>query len=378
MDNDYYISSFPLSSVTPRAIDYIWPGRLARGMISLWDGDPGSLKTTAAMDIAARITRGAGMPGQPGDGISDTLPRRGVVLMTAEDSLDQIVYPRMKVAGADLSRVGIVVKRTVDTPYGPLPSLPEDIEGIELRVAASAADLVVIDPVMSYLSGDLDSNSDQDVRAALAPLGAMCARQNCALIIIRHLNKNSSASSLYRGSGSIGITGIARFAMAVAKDPDDYTGETRLLSPVKVNVSKMPKSIRFRPVAVDGEDVPAIEWGEEVEIDADDLLAHKTTSERARLKDVMEWLRVEMERAGGHPIQSAVMDRGRKDGIANAEIRDAMSMLNIGIDRDYQDNVILRYRSTMTPLGVATRMEPRKAAALSTDLAVPDDMFSVD
>jgi hypothetical protein len=46
------------SDITPQPIDWLWPGRLARGKMTLMGGDPGRSKSQLASAIAAIISRG--------------------------------------------------------------------------------------------------------------------------------------------------------------------------------------------------------------------------------------------------------------------------------------------------------------------------------
>ena len=51
------------AEIVPRPVKWLWPERIPRGKITLLDGDPGLGKTTILLDIAARVSRGHGMPG---------------------------------------------------------------------------------------------------------------------------------------------------------------------------------------------------------------------------------------------------------------------------------------------------------------------------
>jgi hypothetical protein len=100
------------------------------------------------------------------------------------------------------------------------PELPADLFLLEDLVKSKRAALVVIDPLMAFLSGQVDSHRDQDVRRVLASLAYMASRTGAAVVIVRHMNKGTG-SALYRGSGAIGIVGAARAGLLVAPDPDD-------------------------------------------------------------------------------------------------------------------------------------------------------------
>src|SRR5215813_1629799 len=55
-----------MSTVEPRAIDWLWYPWLAIGEFTLIDGDPGVAKSTLTIDLAARVSRGWPMPPDPG------------------------------------------------------------------------------------------------------------------------------------------------------------------------------------------------------------------------------------------------------------------------------------------------------------------------
>src|SRR5579859_2038699 len=63
-----------LADVEPRAIEWLWPGRIARGKLTLLTGDPGVGKSQISLDIAATITEGREWP--DGGGVS-----RGSVIL---------------------------------------------------------------------------------------------------------------------------------------------------------------------------------------------------------------------------------------------------------------------------------------------------------
>ena len=55
-----------LSEVEPERVTWLWSGRIPLGKLTVMDGDPGQGKSTIALDLAARVTRGWTMP--DGDG----------------------------------------------------------------------------------------------------------------------------------------------------------------------------------------------------------------------------------------------------------------------------------------------------------------------
>jgi hypothetical protein len=182
----------------------------------------------------------------------------GVVILSAEDGLGDTIVPRLLAAGADCSQI-VALQLMRDDRGERLPCIPDDIPAIEAAIAAVDAKLVVIDPLMAYLGAGTNSWRDQDIRRALAPLAAMAERTGAAVLIIRHLNKATTMSPLYRGGGSIGIVGAARSAWMVGYVPDAATKGLRFLAVAKSNLAWPPEALVWTLEAQ--HDVPVVAWG---------------------------------------------------------------------------------------------------------------------
>ncbi|WIG61810.1 MAG: hypothetical protein OJF49_004559 [Ktedonobacterales bacterium] len=176
---------------------------------------------------------------------------RRAALLAAEDDLTTTILPRLAVAGAEMSRVAAMraieiydEKKDLVVGYRPVV-LPRDIRDLSFFIMETWADLVVIDPLSAYLDPNVNTWRDSDVRAALMPLAQAAKERNTAILCMRHLNKSSGANALYRGSGSIGIIGLARSGLLVAKSPDDPEHE-RILASTKSNLGPPMPSLRYR------------------------------------------------------------------------------------------------------------------------------------
>jgi hypothetical protein len=133
---------------------WLVPGLIPFRAISELAGDPAHGKSAITHDLAARLTVGRPMP------LSESaLPPAGVVLLQAEDPLATRVKPALLAAGADIGRV--LVNAREQSCSQPL-SLPGDLKLIEPAVDDIGAKLVVIDPVLSFLS--VNANSERGVR----------------------------------------------------------------------------------------------------------------------------------------------------------------------------------------------------------------------
>lgn len=255
-----------LSEVKATVPDWLWPGWLARGKMMLIDGDPSVGKSTLTMDLAARVSAGLPMPfsGQP------TQPAP-VLLLCGEDAASDTLLPRIVGAGGNTELVSVITGMPGAHGDDPI-SFPDGLEAIAARIERDKPSLLIIDPLMAYLGGSIDSHRDQDVRRVLMPLGAIAEKYGVAVVLVRHLNKAAHGKAIHRGGGSIGVIAAVRTAGLVARDPRDP--ESRILASTKNNIAAAPRSLRFKLVPCGN--VAKVEYVEECDDDADSLLAAPT------------------------------------------------------------------------------------------------------
>jgi putative DNA primase/helicase len=120
------------SKVTPQRVDWLWRGYLAFRKLVVLDGDPGLGKSALTIDLTARTTTRSPMP----DGSLPDGPYR-VLLLSAEDGVEDVIVPRLAAAGANRDFVDILDH--VNDSGGPRPiELPGDVARIDNLVAGHA------------------------------------------------------------------------------------------------------------------------------------------------------------------------------------------------------------------------------------------------
>src|SRR5262249_8837957 len=195
------------------------------GGVTVLAGEPGLGKSLLSIWLASRLSRGE---------LGKT-PAASLFL-TAEDSHEHTVLPRLVAAGAELDQI-------VFPPPGRdglerAIRLPDDVSYLDELVASTEAGLVVFDPLVAYLPAKGNSCQDQSLRGALAPLAALARERDAAVLLIAHLNKGRDADPLRRLGGSIGLAAAARSLLLLARDPDDpdgAIGPRRVLAQAKSN-----------------------------------------------------------------------------------------------------------------------------------------------
>jgi hypothetical protein len=198
----------PPKRFQPRPIDWLWYPYIARGKLTLLDGDPGVGKSLLAIDLAARLDRRGPLPdGQALDRCLNTL------YISADDICDDTLFPRLYSAGVVNNNVRFIDPDNVD-----LYTFPAHTHFLASIFRRKAFDLLVIDPIAGFMPA-ASSGSDAGVRQALLSFVQLAIKLNCAIILIRHLTKIVSPRSLYRGLGSIGLMGVVRSGLLVARHP---------------------------------------------------------------------------------------------------------------------------------------------------------------
>lgn len=283
-------------------IDWLWPNRIPEGMLSLFAGIGGSGKSTLSLYMAAQITTGRPWIDDP-----TTVRKPGdVILLSAEDSPDKIIIPRLIAMQANLKRICILKGSKITLPDGTSGlvgiddlSKTGDLDMlIETLEQAPNPQLVIIDPYTAYM-GSSDSNSNTEVRSFLRPLGEIAADFNVAMLGITHLNKNQDLAADYRILGSVGQQNAARMVWLIAADPEDF--DRRYFVWLKGNLAPRHHGLAYRlaSVNVTTEDgrasaQPTCNFEREpILLSATELLAPRKGTSPGRPKkqsDASEWL----------------------------------------------------------------------------------------
>lgn len=326
MTEAYSVNVTRLSTVEPELVEWLWEARIPLGAITTIDGDPGLGKTAImGADVPARVTTGRPMP----DGTyGDLQGPASVLLIAPEDGLANTIRPRFDAADGDADRFFVIDGIGVDN-Y-PI-QLPDHVAVIEEVVTTYGVQLVVIDSIMATLSGDTNSHRDQDIRRALAPLARMAERTGAAVVLIRHLNKSGGSKAIYRGGGSIGMIGIARAGLLVASDPDDESGERRILANTKSNLAPMPPALAYRMVGTENGSV-RVQWIGATTHSADQLLAVDDGERGDARGEAKAFLR-DILADGPRPVKE-ILREARDADISEKTLRRAKEDLGITKQRD--------------------------------------------
>ena len=201
-----------LADVPMQSVAWLVPQLLPLGEVSLLGADGGTGKGIWQAQLVAYVTAGktSGFfpqpPGQTGR----------VLIFAGEDDPSKVLKARLMAAGADMSRVMVQTSDAYFSRTGNPLCIPDKSFAKYIESAAPA--LVLIDPLQSFLPAGVEMVSRNQMRAALLPLKALCARLGCAALIAMHTNKRSNVSGRARLADSSDIWDIARSVLMMGRD----------------------------------------------------------------------------------------------------------------------------------------------------------------
>ena len=277
-----FIKFESMDDVQQEKLDFLWKPYLARGEVSILEGDPGLGKSYLAQMVAGSIATGRRIPspykGQP----RVTGP---IVYFDMENSAGTVTKPRLSQNGfTDFAGRYNVVQQpfSIDDDEA-LDYIYEELEAIQ-------PSLVVFDTLNTYI-GRADTHKASEVAQAFGMFMQIAKDFNCSVLVLRHLTKGSGPA-IYRGQGSVSFGGLARVVMVVGVDPEDT--DTRAVAIVKMNFAKPPQAMTFR-IEERPKGASEFVWGDYVNLSAQEILdasaqARQEGKQGQGIQDAMEFL----------------------------------------------------------------------------------------
>lgn len=256
-----------MSNVEPVNIDWIWYPYLARGEVTILEGDPGLGKSYLAQMVALAICDGKLLPS-----VKKMAPIQGKVLyFDIENSADSVTKRRLAYNGIEN-----------EMNYGQIEAAfsidDEDYLDMVYEVMEQAKpSLVVFDTLNTYMGG-ADTHKASETQQVFKEFKQLARRFDCSVLVLRHLTKGQKGrSAMYAGQGSIAFTGLARVVITCGRHPDpDEDPELCVMSVTKMNVAKKPKALTYSiealPDSLKDQDRSQFVWGDFVDFTSDEIL----------------------------------------------------------------------------------------------------------
>ena len=264
-----------MENVAVEQVEWLLYPFIPYGKVTIIQGDPGEGKTTMVLQIIAKLTKGEPvLPVKKGEEEPTEKANEpvNVIYQTAEDGLGDTIKPR----------------------------------------------LVVLDPIQSFLGAEVDMHRANEIRPLMKRVSVLAEKYHCAVVLIGHMNKNSTGKSSYRGLGSIDFQAAARSVLIVGRVKNEP--ETRVVCHVKSSLAPEGKSIAFRLDKENG-----FEWIGEYDISADDLLSGNNRGQK--IKEAKEFLLDIL--ADGAVEQNVILKESESRGIKGKTLWNAKKALGV-------------------------------------------------
>lgn len=307
-------------------IEWIWEKFLVRGKFHILGGQPGTAKTTIALDIAAKITNGEPFPdGSQIDKIGN------VIIWSDEDSISDVLKPRLIAANANLDRISFIDSINFGDNQNRAIDPSTDLKQLYNSFPELPIDLIIFDPITSLIKGD--SNKQVDVRDSLRWITELAEEKSCAILGITHFTKGTAGTSpVERITGSVAFSALSRIALATLISPNS---DRKVLCIAKSNLGIDRGGFEFvvEQVAISDQiNASKIKWLKELNKSAYQITNDLNRRDDQRLNhSAIETLESILQE--GSQESNYIKQAMKSHGYSDKQTRTARNNLNIKIEK---------------------------------------------
>jgi AAA domain len=324
----------PVSQIKIKATEWLWHHRIPLGALTLLPGREGTGKSTAGAWLTAQVTRGT-LPG-----VYEGVPR-GVFYAAREDDWERTIAPRIVAAGADTSRVYRIEVVVCDGLIELV--LPQHVELLRDNIRKYEVGLLFLDPLMSVISGAIDTHKDREARMALEPLATLAMETDSSVVGLAHFSKAMTTDALNLVMASKAFTAVPRAVIGMARDDDAEEDNVVVLSQIKSNLGplEVPSlKFTFQQVTVETEDGRGAHVGKLVELGESDrsvteiLAGRGDEADQDSWNEATWWLYEYVIGAGGEAAARDIFAAGKADGHSKDSLKRASQKLALAKRKD--------------------------------------------
>ncbi len=236
-----------MADVETEEVDWYWYPYLPRGCLVFLDGHPGRGKSYFTMFLAALCSKGGKLPFS-----KERLPKGRVLILNAEDDPARTMRPRLEKAGANLE------PNTIHFQGRFKPLTKEGIQMLEAKIHSFKPDLVIIDPILTYMGSGIDAHRFNEVTEFLSYIDDLAREHNICVIGVKHMTKAGSENPLHKGLGSVAFVARARSVLHIGASRDDP--KVSGLAHVKSNWAAAGDTLLFELVGGTKTEMPELKW----------------------------------------------------------------------------------------------------------------------
>lgn len=208
------INLVSVSDIEKEYVEWLVPGYIPKGTITIIGGDGGLGKTSLWCNIASAISNGTPCVLQENNDV--LCPYGEVVYFSGEDDTARVLRPRLEQNGANLDNI-----KTISMDDDAFTSLSIGGALIEGIIEARRPMLVIFDPIQQFIK-NADMSKRNDMRQIMTSLSKLGKKYGTTFILVMHTNKRDKIGSFRdKLSDSADLWDIARSVLALGRNQNN-------------------------------------------------------------------------------------------------------------------------------------------------------------
>ena len=218
-------------------VEWIIPGYLPRGQISILCGNGGTGKTSLWVSLAASLSAGRPTLFDGSNPYAVGQEPMKIMFFSGEDTVENVIKKKLHNAGANMKNI-----RTVSLSSKNFDKIQFGSKYLEGLFRKYKPDLCVFDPIQSFVDRRIKMSDRNAIRQNMRTLIEWGSLYGTASLVVMHTNKLSNVWGRQRMADSADLWDIARCVWMVG-DVDD---KQKYLSHEKSNYGKTGQTMLFQ------------------------------------------------------------------------------------------------------------------------------------
>lgn len=203
-----------VSDIEKERVEWLVPGYIPKGTITIIGGDGGLGKTSLWCNIASAISNGTPCVLQENNEV--LYPQGEVIYFSGEDDTARVLRDRLEQNGANLDNI-----KTLPMDDDAFTSLSIGGALIEGIIEARRPMLVIFDPIQQFIK-NADMSKRNDMRHTMTSLSKLGKKYGTTFILVMHTNKRDKIGSFRdKLSDSADLWDISRSVLALGRNQNN-------------------------------------------------------------------------------------------------------------------------------------------------------------
>lgn len=316
VDKDPLLSLFkPLEEYQEEEAEWIVPGWIPKGQISLIAADGGIGKTTIWCHVIAALSNGTTCILDPPGHSREPMK---ITFMTTEDSVRKKLRKKLRLAGANMKN--IITPDFAQDRSGLLRNVKFGTKDMDKVLRYLKPVLCIFDPVQGFTPPKVNMGSRNEMRDCMAPLISVGEDIGTTALIVCHTNKRKGAYGRDRIADSADLWDIARSVMMAGFAEEQGV---RYLSNEKNNYAQLQETILF---TID-EDEQIHKVGNSWKRDREYIMGAEIAKSAPKREDCKAFILKTLEDAGGAMPTATLEEKAVQAGLTFAAMKRAKKEL---------------------------------------------------